>query len=81
MGCDVSEPTVLYEGNLGAVALSKDQRYCQRSRHIERRYLRICEWVADGEIEVCYVSTKDNCADALTKPLDAPKLSLATVRS
>ena len=72
MGCDVSEPTVLYVDNLGAVALSKDQRSCQRSRHIERRYLRIREWVADGEIEVRYINSRDNCADALTKPLDAP---------
>ena len=71
MGCDVSEPTILYVDNQGAVALSKDQKSCQRSRHIERRYLRIREWVADGEIEVRYVATKDNCADALTKPLDA----------
>ena len=44
---------------------------CQRSRHIERRYLRLREWVAEGEIDVCYVNTKDNIADALTKSLDA----------
>ena len=43
---------------------------CQRSRHIERRYLRIRERVAAGEIEVRYVATADNIADALTKPLD-----------
>ena len=70
MGRDMSKPTVLYVDNQGAVALSKDMKSCQRSRHIERRYLRIREWVAMGEIEVRYISTEDNCADALTKPLD-----------
>ena len=70
MGYDVSKPTTLFVDNEGAVALSKDIRSCQRSRHIERRYLRIREWVADGEITVQYVATKENVADALTKPLD-----------
>ena len=71
MGHDVSTPTVLYVDNEGAVALSNDMRSCNRSRHIERRYLRIREWVADGEIVVKYVATTANVADALTKPLDA----------
>lgn len=71
MGRDMSKPTVLYVDNQGAIALSKDMRSCQRSRHIERRYLRIREWVHDGEIEVRYIATADNSADALTKPLDA----------
>ena len=70
MGRDMSKPTVLYVDNQGAVALSKDMKSCQRSRHIERRYLRIREWVAMGEIEVRYVATADNAADVLTKPLD-----------
>ena len=71
MGADMSEPTVLYVDNSGAIELSKDLKSCQRSRHIERRYLKIREWVAQGEIVVKYVATKDNHADVLTKPLDA----------
>ena len=71
MGRDMTKPTVLYVDNQGAVALSKDMKSCQRSRHIERRYLRIREWVAAGEIEVRYIATADNAADIMTKPLDA----------
>ena len=70
MGRVMDKPTVLYVDNQGAVALSKDMKSCQRSRHIERRYLRIREWVAAGKIEVRYVATASNAADALTKPLD-----------
>ena len=65
------EPTVLYVDNQGAVELSKDKKSCQKSRHIERRYLKIRELVADGEIIVKHVNTDDNHADVLTKPLDA----------
>ena len=71
MGADVSMPTKLYVDNRGAIELSKDARSCQRSRHIERRYLKIREWVAQGEIVVEYIDTKLNPADALTKPLAA----------
>jgi hypothetical protein len=71
MGEDMSEPTVLYVDNLGAVALSKDLKSCQRSRHIERRYLKVRELVAQGDIIVKYRETSENPADMLTKPLDA----------
>ena len=70
MGGDVSEPTVLLVDNLGAVALAKDRTSCKRSRHIERRFLKLREWVAQGEIRVQYVNTSDNPADLLTKSLE-----------
>ena len=70
MGVDMAEPTVLYVDNQGAVELSKDARSCQRSRHIERRHLKIREWVAAGEIKVVYVDMKLNRADLLIKSLD-----------
>ena len=64
------EPTVLYVDNQGAVELSKDMKSCQRSRHIERRYLKVRELVAQGDIVVHHVSTELNHSDVLTKPLD-----------
>ena len=41
-----------------------------RSRHIDRRYLKIQEWVAEGLIRVVYKRTDQNRADMFTKPLD-----------
>ena len=64
------EPTVLYVDNQGAIELAKDSRSCKRSRHIERRYLKVRELVADGEIVVKHVSSRENHADMFTKPLD-----------
>ena len=64
------EPTKLYVDNMGAVALSKDAKSCQRSRHIERRHLKVRELVADGEIEVLHIESACNPADLLTKPLE-----------
>ena len=64
------DPTVLYVDNQGAVELSRDMKSCQRSRHIERRYLRIRELVATGDIVVKFIATFSNSSDILTKPLE-----------
>ena len=69
MGVNIDEPTELKIDNAGAIELAKDRRSCQRSRHIERRYLKIRVWVAEGRIRVTYVPTAENAADMLTKPL------------
>ena len=63
-------PTPLYVDNQGAVELSRDMKSCQRSRHIERRFLKVRELVALGEVSVHHVPTDLNRADVLTKPLD-----------
>ena len=70
MGVAMDEPTVIRVDNQGAVALAKDRRSCHRSRHIQRRYLKIREWVALGEVRVEYVNTSLNPADILTKALE-----------
>ena len=75
MGNDISKPTILYVDNSGAVQLARDRRSCQRSRHIQRRFLKLREWQAEGHIKVVYVSTADNAADVLTKPLPTREFS------
>ena len=70
MGVAMDEPTLIRVDNQGAVALAKDRRSCHRSRHIQRRYLKIREWVALGEVRVEYVNTTENPADLLTKALE-----------
>ena len=70
MGYDMSEPTVLWVDNMGAVEITKRRESLARSRHIERRYLKMQEWVAEGKIQVKYINTDENRADMFTKPLD-----------
>ena len=50
--------------------ITKRRESLSRSRHIERRYLKILEWVAEGKISVKYKNTKENRADMFTKPLE-----------
>ena len=67
MGYELNKPTVLYVDNTGAVELSKHRKSCNRSRHVLRRYLKVRELVAQGEVEVKWIDTKENIADLLSK--------------
>ena len=69
MGVDMTKPTVLKVDNSGAICLAKHMTSCKRSRHIQRRWLKIRELVAEGHIVVEWVPTNDNAADMLTKAL------------
>ena len=67
MGVKLDAPTVLYVDNSGAVELSKYRKLCNRSRHVERRYLKVRELVAAGEIKVRWIETKKSISDLLSK--------------
>ena len=69
IGGDISKPAIIYVDNSGAVQLARDRRSCQRSRHIQRRFLKLREWQAEGHIKLVYIPTAENAADVLTKPL------------
>ena len=75
MGFDMSEPTVLWVDNMGAIECTKRRESLARSRHIDRRYLKILEWVAEGKNTVKYKNTKENRADMFTKPLENASFS------
>lgn len=65
-------PPTLWCDNLGATYLSANPIFHRRSKHIEVDYHFVPERVASKQLEVRPISTKDQLADALTKPLVAP---------
>ncbi|KAM6587448.1 hypothetical protein CsatA_010053 [Cannabis sativa] len=65
----MEKPLVLLCDNNGAIANSKEPRSHKRSKHIERKYHIIREYVARGDVLVEKVDTEDNLADPFTKVL------------
>ncbi|KAM6590701.1 hypothetical protein CsatA_013306 [Cannabis sativa] len=65
----MERPLVLLCDNTGAIANSKEPRSHKRSKHIERKYHIIREYVARGDVLVEKVDTQDNLADPFTKVL------------
>ena len=65
----IADPVVVFCDNNGAIAQAKEPRSHQRSKHILRRYHLIREIIGRGDIKVERVTSAENIADPLTKPL------------
>jgi hypothetical protein len=59
----------LFIDNKSDISLSKNPVFHDRSKHIDLRYHFIRECAEVGKVEVKYVSTDEQLADVLTKPL------------
>ncbi len=67
------DPVEIYCDNSSAVALAKDPRSHQKSKHIERKYHLIRDYVDKGYVKVCKIHTDLNVSDPMTKPLPRAK--------
>ena len=73
LGIDQSRPTELWCDNQGSIALSCNPTHHKLTKHIDVRYHRIRDEIADGTLSIHYVQSADNPADIMTKPLSELK--------
>jgi hypothetical protein len=74
-----STVTTLWCDNLGATFLSANPVFHARTKHVEVDYHFVRDRVTKQEIQVRFISSKDQLADVLIKPL--PPVSFAYFRS
>ena len=74
-----SSMTTLWCDNLGAIFLSTNAVFHAHTKHVEVDYHFVRDRIAKREIQVQFISSKDQLTDALTKPL--PPVSFAYFRS
>jgi transcriptional accessory protein Tex/SPT6 len=67
------EPPVLKVDNKSAIDLSKNPVHHDRTKHIDTRFHYIRECVDRRKIILEQITTQDQLADILTKPLDRVK--------
>jgi hypothetical protein len=75
LGEPLTGPIVIGGDNQACLALLKNPMSTARSKHIDIIHHFARERVALGEIAYKFVSTDDNVADCLTKPISVGKLS------
>ncbi|CAN1283134.1 Retrovirus-related Pol polyprotein from transposon RE2 [Linum perenne] len=75
IGFPTQQPPTVWCDNIGATYLSRNPVFHSRSKHLEIDFHFVRERVASKHLHVAYISTKDQIADALTKPLPAPRFS------
>ncbi|KAG7587359.1 GAG-pre-integrase domain [Arabidopsis thaliana x Arabidopsis arenosa] len=69
LGIPLSAPPVVYCDNIGATFLCANPVFHSRMKHIAVDYHFVRGQVQQGALRVAHVNTKDQLADALTKPL------------
>ena len=62
--------------NLGVTYLSINPIHHSRSNHVEIDIHFVWDYVANGVLDVRFVSTKDQLADILNKPLSSLRFSM-----
>ena len=79
MGFELKDPTTMFEDNESATFISNNPVSSDRSKHFRLRwhYLRQC--VRDGTCILKKVNSKDNAADALTKPVGSKVFEMFNV--
>ncbi|GJZ13146.1 retrovirus-related pol polyprotein from transposon RE1 [Tanacetum coccineum] len=68
-GVSIAEPPTLYCDNTGVMYLCANSVYHSRMKHIALDYHFVHERVSEGSLRVLHISSKDQIADVLTKPL------------
>ena len=72
LGIVYQSPT-LWCDNLGATYLSANPVFHARTKHVEVDYHFVREQVAQGRLNVKFISTGDQIADVFTKPLSSQR--------
>lgn len=69
LGIRLCQAPTIYCDNVGATYLCANPVFHSRMKHVALDYHFICQQVRSGSWRVIHVSTKDQLADVMTKPL------------
>ena len=70
----VVEPILLFGDNQGSLAVVKNPVKHNRTKHIDIKYHFIRDYFNSNIIDITYVPSEENVADAMTKPISRVKL-------
>jgi hypothetical protein len=68
------EPVVIESDNQSCIKFVENEKFSNRTKHIDVRYHFVKDFINMKSIELQYCPTEHNVADMLTKPLNGPKL-------
>ena len=62
-------PSIVYEDNAACIILAETDQHKPRTKHISIKWHHFRDQIQNGTITISKISTHDNLADILTKPL------------
>ena len=63
----ITYPMEMNVDNIGAIYLSKNATIGNWTKHVDKRYHFVCEYVEKGKLKIFFVRSEDNNADLMTK--------------
>ena len=73
-GFDLISPTTINEDNQSCIKLVENEKFSNRTKHIDTRYHFVRDLKENDVIKLQYCCSNSNVADLLTKPLGASKM-------
>ena len=70
---NINESILIYEDNQACIDYSNNPTSYKRTKHIDQKYHFVKEQVILKSINIVKISTEDNIADVLTKPLEVTR--------
>jgi len=74
MDIKVADNSLVFTDSQSAIAMVQNQKFSNRTKHIDTRYRYVQDQVNRGEIHLEYHQTDTNIADMMTKPLGGVKI-------
>ena len=70
----IPKQAIVNTDSQSSMKLMKNQKFSNRSKHVDTKYHYVRNLMENEEIELKYCSTEENVADMMTKPLGTIKL-------
>ena len=76
--CGVNSCIDILCDSQSVICLTKDQMFHERTKHIDVKYHYVRDVISQGKLKVCKISTHDNPADMMTKPVLVAKFEFCS---
>ena len=81
MNVDIKKSTKVFVDNQSCIKLVDNQKFSNRSKHIDTKYHYIRDLSDKGELTLEYCTSEDNVADLMTKPLGPKRIDYLRLKA